>query len=157
MKSALLIAAARGYEGVPVSNLLQEIRRERRIELACEGYRHDDLKRWRAHHLWNHDRIQGANAAQFENLDWLVKYFQNDFHIPAAINKADFMEKVGHWSPERNQDNYWVDSEGYFEPYQRHIPDGHFHFDPTKAYLQPIPTEQLVLNPDLKQNPGWEK
>lgn len=44
---------------VPVSNLLQEIRRERRIELACEGYRHDDLKRWRAHHLWNHDRIQG--------------------------------------------------------------------------------------------------
>ena len=72
--------AARGYEGVPVSNLLQEIRRERRIELACEGYRHDDLKRWRAHHLWNHDRIQGANA-----------------------------------------------------------------------------TEQLVLNPDLKQNPGWEK
>ena len=149
--------AARGYEGVPVSNLLQEIRRERRIELACEGYRHDDLKRWRAHHLWNHDRIQGANAAQFENLDWLVKYFQNDFHIPAAINKADFMEKVGHWSPERNQDNYWVDSEGYFEPYQRHIPDGHFHFDPTKAYLQPIPTEQLVLNPDLKQNPGWEK
>ena len=67
------------------------------------------------------------------------------------------MEKVGHWSPERNQDNYCVDSEGYFEPYQRHIPDGHFHFDPTKAYLQPIPTEQLVLNPDLKQNPGWEK
>lgn len=39
-----------GYE---LSSLLQEIRRERRIELAGEGFRFDDLKRWKAGHLLN--------------------------------------------------------------------------------------------------------
>lgn len=150
-------AVARGYEGVPVSNLLQEIRRERRIELACEGYRHDDLKRWRAHHLWNFGRIQGAKTTQFKNLSWLVEYFNNQ-QIPSGINREEFMNNLGKWVPECTEgDNYWTDSEGYSEPYQRNIPDGHFHFDPEKSYLMPIPTEQLVLNPELKQNPGWEK
>lgn len=33
---------------VPVSNVINEIRRERRIELAAEGFRFDDLMRWKA-------------------------------------------------------------------------------------------------------------
>lgn len=33
---------------VPVSPLINEIRRERRVELAAEGFRFDDLKRWKA-------------------------------------------------------------------------------------------------------------
>lgn len=39
--------------GYTVSPVLQEIRRERRIELAGEGYRFDDLRRWKAGHLLN--------------------------------------------------------------------------------------------------------
>ena len=150
--------SARGYEGIPVSNLLQEIRRERRVELACEGYRHDDLKRWRAHHLWNHDKIQGAKTAQFKDLSWLVDYFET-YPIPATISggKDEFMKNVAKWTPECTEgDNYWTDDEGYFAPFQRHIPDGHFKFDPNKSYLNPIPVEQLVLNPNLEQNPGWK-
>ena len=151
--------AARGYEGVPVSNLLQEIRRERRVELACEGYRHDDLKRWRAHHLWNFGRIQGARTGQFKDLSWLVEYFeQHPAPSSAGGGQEEFLQNVGTWVPECVEgSNFWTDEEGYFEPYQRNIPDGHFHFDPEKSYLQPIPTEQLVLNPNLKQNPGWEQ
>ncbi len=150
--------AARGYEGVPVSNLLQEIRRERRVEFACEGYRHDDLKRWRAHHLWNFGKIQGAKTAQFKDLSWLVSYFEN-YPIPATISggRDEFLRNVAKWTPECTEgDNFWTDDEGYFAPYQRYIPDGHFQFDPNKSYLLPLPTEQLVLNPNLKQNPGWE-
>lgn len=150
--------AARGYDGVPVSNLLQEIRRERRVELACEGYRHDDLKRWRAHHLWNFDRIQGAKTEQFKDLSWLVEYFEQH-PAPNSISggQEEFMRNLEIWVPECTEgSNFWTDEEGYFEPYQRNISDGHFHFDPNKSYLQPIPTEQLVLNPNLKQNPGWE-
>lgn len=151
--------AARGYEGVSVSNILQEIRRERRIEFACEGYRHDDLKRWRAHHLWNHDKIQGAKTAQFKDLSWLIDFFKQ-YPVPAAISGGhdEFINTtVAKWVPECTEgDNYWTDEEGYFAPYQRHIPGGHFEFDPNKSYLLPIPTEQLVLNPDIKQNPGWE-
>ncbi len=33
---------------VPISPLLNEIRRERRVELACEGLRWNDLCRWKA-------------------------------------------------------------------------------------------------------------
>lgn len=150
--------AARGYEGVPVSNLLQEIRRERRVELACEGYRIDDLKRWRAHHLWNHDKIQGAKTAQFKDLSWLVDYFTN-VGAPQAITGGfeNFLsETVAQWIPECIEgNNYWTDNEGYFAPYQVFIPSGHFSFDPNKSYLLPIPSEQLILNENLTQNPGW--
>jgi hypothetical protein len=150
--------ASRGYEGVAVSNILQEVRRERRIEFACEGYRHNDLKRWRAHHLWNHDKIQGARTAQFENLNWLVDYFST-YPVPSAINGGydEFINiTVSSWVPESSEgNNYWTDNEGYFAPYQRFIPDGYFKFDPNKAYLLPIPTDQLVVNPQLEQNPGW--
>lgn len=39
--------------GYDLSPVLQEIRRERRIELAGEGFRFDDLKRWKAGKLLN--------------------------------------------------------------------------------------------------------
>jgi hypothetical protein len=150
--------AARGYEGVPISNILQEVRRERRIEFACEGFRHNDLKRWRAHHLWNHDKIQGAKTRQFEDLSWLVDFFKT-FPVPAGISGGydEFMRvTVAQWVPECIEgNNYWTDDEGYFSPYQNFIPDGHFKFDPNKAYLLPIPSDQLVVNKQLVQNPGW--
>lgn len=149
---------ARGYVGVPISNLLQEIRRERRIELSCEGYRLDDLKRWRADNLWNYDKIQGAKTSQFKDLTWLVNYFQMA-GAPKAISGGydEFMtETVAKWIPECIEgNNFWTDDEGYFAPYQRNIPGGHFTFNPEKSYLLPIPSDQLILNPNLKQNPGW--
>ena len=43
-----------------ISPLLNEIRRERRVELACEGYRLDDLLRWRAHELFMNKRPRGG-------------------------------------------------------------------------------------------------
>lgn len=151
--------AARGYEGVPVSNILQEIRRERRVELALEGFRHNDLKRWRAHHLWNHDKIQGSKTAQFKDLTWLVDFFRT-YPVPSSISGGynEFINTtVAKWVPESVEgNNYWTDDEGYFAPYQKFIPDGHFKFDPNKAYLLPIPTEQLVINDKLVQNPGWK-
>jgi hypothetical protein len=150
--------AARGYEGVPISNILQEIRRERRIEFACEGFRHNDLKRWRAHHLWNHDKIQGAKTAQYEDLTWLIDFFKT-YPVPQSVSGGydEFMRvAVAQWVPECVEgNNYWTDDEGYFAPYQNYIPDGHFKFDPNKAYLLPIPSDQLIVNDKLVQNPGW--
>ena len=29
-------------------------------------------------------------------------------------------------------------------------------FDPDKHYLFPLPTRQILLNPQLEQNPGWK-
>lgn len=152
--------AARGYDGVPVSNLLSEIRRERRVELAAEGFRYDDLKRWRAHHLLNHDKIQGSKTAQFADLKWLVDYFM-EAGAPETISggwDTFITETVPTWSTNVAEGiNYWTDDEGYFAPYKEFIPNQHFSFDPNKSYLWPIPTQELLLNPNLKQNPGWDK
>ena len=46
--------------GYTISANLQEIRRERRAELALQGFRLDDLMRWRAHKLIQGKRGTGA-------------------------------------------------------------------------------------------------
>lgn len=92
--------------GVPVSPLINEIRRERRIELAGEGNRWDDIVRWKAGKLLeNIKTVQGARD-------------------PATNTYRDLYP---------NLTRKWYD----------------------KFYLRPLPTQEIVLNPNLKQNPGW--
>ncbi|WP_119079164.1 RagB/SusD family nutrient uptake outer membrane protein [Chitinophaga alhagiae] len=43
-----------------LSGIINEVRRERRVELACEGFRLQDLLRWRAHTLLVNKRPKGA-------------------------------------------------------------------------------------------------
>ena len=40
----------------PNANLIREIRRERRIELALEGFRYDDIMRWNAMKLFENPK-----------------------------------------------------------------------------------------------------
>lgn len=47
--------------GAPIDKTLYSIRRERRNELAGEGYRMDDLKRWRAMDQVKNYQIEGVN------------------------------------------------------------------------------------------------
>jgi starch-binding outer membrane protein, SusD/RagB family len=53
-----------------LSPVINEVRRERRVEFACEGYRFDDLVRWRAHSLIVGKRPKGAwfDQSQFPAL-----------------------------------------------------------------------------------------
>ena len=52
-------------------------------------------------------------------------------------------------------DFYPVDEKGYLDPFKGSLPDG-YRFDLKRDYLNPIPESQIVLNPNLKQNPGWQ-
>ncbi|PPL03534.1 RagB/SusD family nutrient uptake outer membrane protein [Parapedobacter indicus] len=72
--------------GYAIDNALYEIRRERRVELALEGYRADDYMRWAAHTLFRGTRPLGYpfNAAEFPalpvprlNQDGLIDYFRD--------------------------------------------------------------------------------
>ncbi|WP_290384365.1 RagB/SusD family nutrient uptake outer membrane protein, partial [Parabacteroides goldsteinii] len=102
-----------------LSPVINEIRRERRVELASEGFRWDDIARWAAaEELIVGKRPKGAKANQF----------------------TDF---------------YPVDEKGYLDPFKGSLPDG-YRFDLKRDYLNPIPESQIVLNPNLKQNPGWQ-
>ncbi|WP_332914605.1 RagB/SusD family nutrient uptake outer membrane protein [Algoriphagus boritolerans] len=48
--------------GYAIPDYLHEIRRERTVELFAEGFRFDDLMRWRAHAYWVGKRFVGTFA-----------------------------------------------------------------------------------------------
>ncbi|WP_200976038.1 RagB/SusD family nutrient uptake outer membrane protein [Echinicola sp. 20G] len=104
--------------------VLREIRRERRVELAFESFRWDDLMRWKAGRFLEIP-VEG------------IKFVQDQFP-GVEIGKDVFLSE-----------------EGYILPYFETLPNGRA-FDEEKQYLFPIPIEDLVLNPNLDQNPGWE-
>ncbi|MBX3241820.1 MAG: RagB/SusD family nutrient uptake outer membrane protein [Chitinophagaceae bacterium] len=102
-----------------LSPIINEVRRERRIELAAEGFRFDDIMRWAAaDELIVGKRPHGFKAAQL------------------AVNP------------------YPVDADGFLDPYQQKLPAG-YGFKIGRDYLNAIPKDQLLLNPSLVQNPGW--
>jgi hypothetical protein len=107
---------------VPV--LLDEIRRERRIELASENFRFDDLHRWHAGPLINNpETILGMKLG------------------PAL--KAQY--------PAGQVGSIVVDANNYIRVY----PNFTARAWDDKMYLFPIPTQEIALNPNIKQNPGW--
>jgi hypothetical protein len=118
-----------------LSPLINEIRRERRVELVCEGFRWDDLARWRAHHLIVGKRLKGAKYIG-TNLEGAYKDYLGNPTISIGVN-------------------LFVDGNGFIDPYQQVLPDG-FGFDPERDYLSPIPSDEITLNSNLTQNPGWE-
>lgn len=108
-----------------LSPLINEIRRERRVELACEGFRFDDLMRWAAEKLIKAPLL-GAKYSQFEN---------KTFNPPL--------------------ENVPVSSDGYIFPYKNSPAAGGWQFDPSKNYLKPLPSNELTINDKLAQNPGY--
>ena len=118
-----------GYTLTPV---LQEVRRERRSELALQGFRLDDLMRWKADKLIVGKRGKGAYVGD-ESI--LFKSYSPD-------NQKRIRERL------TLDDNKWAD------PMAGTLPSGYqFHAD--RDYLLPIPPSELELNKKLKQNPKW--
>jgi hypothetical protein len=106
-----------------LSVLIDEIRRERRVELALENFRYDDLMRWKAGKL-------------IEKPVLGMKFVQHQY--PKVV--------VGK--------NIYLNNNGFIMPYALSLPTGRY-FDEGKDYYFPLPTEELVINPNLDQNPGW--
>lgn len=101
-----------------VDPVLWEIRRERAVELMGEGYRFDDIRRWRKAH-------------EYGALEKLGRYVDNSLYSNRLPIQGD--AEVGFISP-------WGVPPGFPEHY----------------YLYPIPLEELALNENLVQNPGWK-
>jgi starch-binding outer membrane protein, SusD/RagB family len=110
------------FPEIPV--LLDEIRRERRVELAIEGLRFEDLTRWKAGKLLNKPVLG-------------MKFVQRQY--PKAV--------IG--------SSIFVNDKGYILPYGKSLPGGRT-FDEAKNYLLPLPLDELSLNANLTQNPGWK-
>lgn len=121
------ITADPKWEFPALSPVINEVRRERRVELACEGYRKDDIFRWAAaDELIAGWKPKGAKIAQW-----------------TGVVDSKYLT------------SYPVDENGYIELFKTNLATG-YKFNLLRDYLSPIPTDQMVLNPDIKQNPGWQ-
>ena len=99
-------------------SMRDEIRRERRVELAQEGHRYWDIIRWK--------------IAETE----LAKPVLGNFFFKAEFGTATTVNLT--------QDSFILVTPASFRK-----------FDPAKDYLWPLPLNEISLNPNLKQNPGW--
>lgn len=115
-----------------VPSLIWEVRRERRVELMYEGFRLDDLKRWK-------------------KLAYTDTQANPDINRGAWIRKADFPSLHADVRIENGA------AEGYIIPAFNAASQRTFT-DP-KVYLEPIPLDQIKIyetaGVTLTQNPGW--
>lgn len=124
-----------------VSPLLREIRRERRIELAIENHRYEDLMRWKAGKLLTVP-LRGMNFLSVQDLYDGTHNSKPETAVEVELNKTVF-----------------VDNDGFIicypkSPYKNTI-KGTLPWDDYRYYW-PIPKEELIMNPNLEQNKGWE-
>lgn len=129
--------AALNY-GYTVTPLIYEIRRERRIELIAEGHRLDDLKRWNAMSL-------------LENPKTMFGIRITDAVKTLYEGNITFGGSSGRPTIEYNGATYL-----YQYPSKSLNDAGRKWTANDKRWLSPLPTDELVLNKNLAQNPGWE-
>ncbi len=130
------------------SPVLMEIRRERGVELAAEGIRYDDLRRWKAANLLTKAYTGIYVPAKGKLLDL------NEDGKPDVA----FVDKVP--SPKVNGVVYFILDNNTSKLSQGDKGNLLWLSNITKTYsskqyLYPIPATEIILNPKLVQNPGW--
>lgn len=142
------------------TGLILEIRRERRVELALEGYRHDDLMRWAAGKALELEP-QGIYFSSLGKKDLTGDGHPDIFLIPGneAIpndKESNALGKVLHY--------YRVGSFGQDVSVflggstagNIQIIQDNGNFVTPQYYYRPIPQAQEALNPGLTQIFGWK-
>lgn len=145
-----LISQDFGYSNCKDGDIL-EIRRERGIELFMEHRRYYDLMRWKEGKCINQPiygiYVNGAGGIDFtgDGREDVV-FYANGGSKPAV--------GAGVQTYEIGKDIILSqDSKGYS---CNHHTQDRKPFDENRDYLYPIPTNELSLNPNLTQNPGWK-
>ncbi|MBN8860816.1 MAG: RagB/SusD family nutrient uptake outer membrane protein [Sphingobacteriales bacterium] len=114
-------------------NMREEIRRERTIELALEGFRYDDLRRWKTAEYEIPTDVKG------------IKIVGTPWASPIVVEGQDRNPYTDESWQNRTDANGFIIVESA---------SGR-SFDPNKHYLMPLPTKEILINPELKQNPNW--
>jgi len=129
----------------PFNNLspaLQSVRRERRVELAAEGFRADDIMRWAAADVL----LVGKRplGTLFTGSDLPGKY-TDVYYDAAPAGKSINLYLSGAPGDQRR----------YIDPYKNLLPNG-YEFNVKRDYLLPIQQRMLQLTDNKwTQNPGF--
>ncbi len=119
--------------GIQVEPVLWEIRRERIIELMGEGFGFYDIRRWRMAPWFLNNTAVGI---------WTTKEF-------ATANNMTLYNPSTGLSDGKNGSM----TEGNLYLFNNPISEGKGWLE--KYYLFQVPLTEIVLNPNLTQNPGW--
>lgn len=144
---------ATGYPNVTGSNkgVILEIRRERTIELNQEGFRFDDLVRWKAGACIDQD-IYGMYFPGAGEYDLSgdgkpdIILYTSGTAKPSA-DSGVLVYEIG-------KDILLTGNNSGYVYYHKNI--ARTPFNEERDYLYPIPINERSLNPNLTQNPGWE-
>jgi hypothetical protein len=139
--------------------VILEIRRERRIELACEGFRLKDIYRW------GNGELQAVHQ-QGIYIAGLGAYDVTGDDIPdvAILATADDESPIEHLPDEVKEKLTKIAVDGSKGITLEHRTYGHVLLEADKQrvpwenpkfYYRPIPQTQITLNPELKQPFGW--
>jgi hypothetical protein len=128
--------------------VLLEIRRERGVELMLEGFRWDDIRRWKMGLLMQQPYtgvyVPAMNTPYAMNGDGVLNVsFVTS--TPGSAIKGVYYYVIDNKTVKLTQGTYgniiWLTN----------IP----RVWDDKMYYDPIPSSEIVLNPNLKQNTGW--
>ena len=140
------------YTGV-TDPVILEIRREREIELILEGLRLNDLKRWACGKLWETAAWDGIYIPALDTPLDLNGDGTNDVFVTEDSKYSGPYKSIAMYTGDNLKAVKLADDTkgGYRLNYEisRVWNDN--------MYIYPIPEIVIQKNPNLKQNPGWDK
>lgn len=126
--------------------LILEIRRERRVELALEGFRYDDLMRWKNGKLLE---------AHFKGM-YFTGFGAFDINGDAVKDVEIFKGAASTSAPQKVEIGGVISfsngTSGNLVPFLNRTKS----FNEARDYLYPIPSGDIQLNTNLTQNPEWK-
>lgn len=147
-----LMAEDTGYPNVTGANagVILEIRRERTVELFDENFRFYDLIRWKNGQAITHKFLgmyfPAPGAYDLDGNGTLDVCFYTDSApsgLPANVVKFKIGERI-----------FFTEGDHGYVDVTPNLPGV---WNENRDYFYPIPTDELTLNPNLVQNPGWAK
>jgi starch-binding outer membrane protein, SusD/RagB family len=140
---------AQYFQNALTDPILLEIRRERGVELMLEGFRFDDIRRWKMGPLmnipYNGVYVPALNTPYAMNGDGVLNVSFVTATPTSGTIKGVYYDIINGTVIQLTQGTYgniiWLAN-------TPRVWDD-------KMYYMPIPTGQIVLNPNLVQNPGW--
>lgn len=141
--------------------IIYELRRERRVELACEGFRFDDVNRWKAGKLFA-KKMEGIYIPSFGPIDVTGDGIPDIAILAKPSDKNTLPEEL-----QKTLALYFMENENGIKAtfYLSEGDKGHILFEAQRSqvrdfmepkyYYRPMSQQDMKINPNLKETIFW--